>query len=217
MDTETEVRSQIAAEIRKDLEAEYTKKLAEYTVKADEDMKKMVGEAIEQWKQDQAPPTPEDIQKLLTQEYIEFAVKIPYVQEDGTQREKTFTLRELPQSVEKRFYAKVKKELVPKAQDFAALTFNLLEGDAAQKLVHMLEAFEPGFDLLAEACYLILNPFGKDKDVTLEWVQENISSSRMIAIVKAQMEVNRLRDFFSGGFLSRKSQSTTPSQVAAPK
>ena len=66
-----------------------------------------------------------------------------------------------------------------------------------QKAKAFLELFDESFDMLADAVVMCLNPFGRKKLVDRDWVQNNIGSDRQWSIVTAQIEVNRLRDFFS--------------------
>lgn len=178
-------------QIREELRAEYSKQLAEEVTKINAENKKMMEEAIEEWQGKQKPPTNEELEKLLSQEYITFPVK---VRAKGIEKE--FTISELPQSIERKFFKKFKERLTPKINELAELTVKIAEGEVERKITSILEMFEPALDILSDATLLVLNPFGKDEEVTLEWVQENIPSFRQWNIVLAQERVNRLRDFF---------------------
>ena len=105
---------------------------------------------------------------------------------------------------EKKIYKKVKTILVPFASDLSALSMQLLEGDAAKKIVQLMNTFEPMLDLMIAICTICLNPFGEDEEVTEDWVKVNISATRIVKIVSAQMEANKMRDFFSLLFRNTK-------------
>jgi hypothetical protein len=90
------------------------------------------------------------------------------------------------------------------ASELGALTLNLLEGDAAKKVVQLMNAFEPALDVMIGICAICLNPF-EDKDGVDEyWVRTNLGATRIAKIVTVQLEVNKMRDFFSLLFRSTK-------------
>ncbi len=200
-----EILPEVEKQVREKLEPEYAAKLdkqmQEYGEKLQEQNKKVIDEAINDLRKKMEPPNPEDLQKLLDQEYLSFKIKVASSR-DGKEAERQFVIRELPQLVEKKFYAKIKDRLVPLASDIAALTLNLLEGDAARKVVAALNSFEPFIDLSAELVAIVLDPYEEEK-ITVEWVRANLSTTRIVAILNAQIECNRMRDFFS--LLSRSS------------
>jgi hypothetical protein len=201
-------RLELEQKLRKELEAEYASRLeAEITrisARIREDNTKIVAEAIERYKKELLPPSEQDVQKLLTQEYVEFKMDIRFPVKNGpgegsTEKwqTKTFVIQELPQKVEKRIYKKIKDVLVPFASESAALSMNMLEGDAAKKIVQIMNTFEPLLDVMAGIAAISLNPYGEDEDVTEDWVRDNLSSTRIVKIVTAQLEANRMRDFLS--------------------
>ena len=191
------------------IEEKYRKQFIEDSEKFKDELRKQNETAIKQtiaeFKKRMEPPTKEDIKKLLDQEYVEFTIVIPYKssKEGAKTVKRTFTIRELPQAIEKKFYSRVKDKLTPLAEEVANLSINLVEGDAARKIVSILDSFEPLLDVMAYAATLALNPYGEDEDITEEWVRETLSSTRIMQIVTAQGEANRMRDFFS--LVSRKS------------
>jgi len=195
-ETATPVTDAIREEIRKDviaeLEGRAAKELADLKKQLEEQNQLAIDQAIAEFRAEQKPPSQEEISTLLSQDYLEFKVTIPWEKET-----RIFTITELPQRMEKKFYAKFKEELIPRAGDVAALTYDLLSGDTGNKITALLNAFEPSFDLMAEACVMILNPRNKEEAITKEWVQDNLSSYRQWNIIYAQIQVNRLRDFFS--------------------
>jgi hypothetical protein len=155
---------------------------------------------FDKWKEEQKPPEPEDIQKLLDQEYETFTIPIDYVKfenEEEVNAKMTFTVRELPQSIEKKFYRQFKEKLKGKASLLEAFTQSGIDKPFEEKVDSFMSLFDESFDLLADAVLLVLNPFGRRKEITKEWVQNNIGSDRQWRIVEAQLKVNRLRDFFS--------------------
>jgi hypothetical protein len=170
--------------------------------KQQEIITKGLREYFDKWKEEQKPPEPADIQKLLDQEYETFTIPVDVV-EAGNEEEGevvkrlTFTIRELPQSIEKKFYRQFKTKLVGKLQLLEAFTQSGIDKPFEDKAKAFLELFDESFDLLAETVVLCLNPFGRRKGIDMMWVQNNIGSDRQWTIIEAQMKVNRLRDFFS--------------------
>jgi hypothetical protein len=120
---------------------------------------------------------------------------------------KTFTIVELPHSVEKKILKRIKTILVPFASDLSAISMELLEGDAAKKIVQLMNTFEPVLDAMVALCTICLNPFDEEEDIDEAWVATHLSSTRIVKIVTAQLEVNRWRDFFSLLFRSTKSMT----------
>lgn len=194
------IQAEAEKKAKEQYSAQYVKDIAAYKEQLRSENDVAIQQAISEFKKSQEPPKPEEIQQLLSQEYLSFKVQIPDPKDETKERE--FTIKELPQRAEKAFYKKFKDELIPRASDLGALTFEILGGDVGQKITSLLNTFEPTFDLLAEACVLILDP-KKTGDVTKEWIQDNLSSYRQWNIIIAQTQVNRLRDFFSQ--LSRNS------------
>lgn len=165
---------------------------------------------VEKWKADQKPPTVEEIQQLLDQEYLSFTVPIRAVDSDGDVQMETFTLFELPQRIEKKIYKMFRDKVMGKAGALAALTQASIDAPFETKLRNFLELFDESFEMMSEIVSLILNPFGKKQfkgqPITREWVQENVSSNRQWQIIEAQVQVNRIKDFFSK--LSQSGQMT---------
>lgn len=213
-DTAVAVVSAEEVSLREKLQKEYDDKLAESIKKLSaeltESTNKQVQRAIEEWKKKLEPPTKEEVQTLLDQEYQTFSVRLP-------DREKEFTLHELPQKVEKKFYARMKNAMAKLASEIEALKMHaaadgkvdlkdLGSPDTFKKVVNMMNAFDPILDVLAYAATLALNPYGEEEGITEDWVRDHLSSSRILTIVKAQAECNRMRDFFS--LVSRELKST---------
>ena len=194
---------EIEQKVRSKLEEEYNTRLQtevdSISKRMTEENQKILNNAIEKFRKEMTPPSEQDIQKLLEQEYLEFTVAVKVGKE-----KKSFTIRELPIEVEKKIYKKVKTILVPFASELSAMSMNLLEGDAAKKVVQLMNTFEPMLDVMVSVCTICLNPFEEDEEITEEWVRKNLGSTRIVKIVTAQVEANKMRDFFSLLFRNTK-------------
>lgn len=179
-------------------QAELAREMDKFRVQLSDANAKLIEEELARIRKDYGPPKQEDIQKLLDQEYLTFTIQVPW---PGTDK-KEYVIRELPQAAEKKFYRQVKDQLLPKAKDIAAISFKLLEGNVEDKVRSVLETFDSTFDILADGVVIVLNPRDEVKEITRDWVQDNISSGRMWNILEAQMAANRLRDFFSKASLT---------------
>lgn len=206
-ETLTEWKDRIRREIREETENHYkelhlvwqAKDLVELEKKMDVQVQKGLHEMFEKWQAEQAPPTKEQIAELVKQEYATFPVELQ-VESDEKEDEfvaKTFVLRELPQSVEEEFYEIFKHQLQEHMSDINSLAQKTMGSTAEEKLKAVLELGTGGFKVMAELVRIVLNPRGKKKWCTTEWVQNNISSMRQWNIIQAQVEANKLRDFFS--------------------
>lgn len=206
---EEQLRQQIEKEVRENLQAQFVKEIADFKQQLSAQNDAAMQTVLAEFREQQKPPSEEDIRTLLSQEYLTFDVEIPWDAPNSGGVTRTFTIRELPQAVEKRFYKTFKDQLLPRASDIGALAFEIAEGDVAKKLKSLLEAIDPAFDLMADAVVMILNPRGQEKELTREWVQENLSSYRQWNIINAQIMVNKLRDFFSQLSRGSKGMQTT--------
>jgi hypothetical protein len=205
-----QIRQDIEKEVKELYQAKFAKEISDYRQELNAQNEKAITQAIDEFKKSQQPPTEEEIRTLLSQEYLTFTVKIMMEDKDtGKEKEREFVIRELPQKMEKAFYKQFKDRLLPRAQEFGELTFELLGGDVGKKITSLLETFEPTFDLMAEACSMILDP-KKKESIDAQWVQDNLSSYRQWNIIYAQMQVNRLRDFFSQLSRGSKGMMTNP-------
>lgn len=151
---------------------------------------------FEQQRDQLKPPTHDEIQELLSQEYETFPVKVNYAPKSGDRKDKLFTLRELPQEIEEKFYNQFKKTILAKSQELAAFAQEGMDKSFEEQARSFLELFGESFGMIAEAVTLCLNPYNEDEEVDVKWVQRNISSNRQWSIIEAQMKVNRLKDFF---------------------
>jgi hypothetical protein len=195
-DAEARLRASLEIEYEEKFETRLTSEIQKISQRLVEENKKVVTEAIERYKKELAPPSEQDIQKLLEQEYVEFKIEVPVGVGEGRQI-RTFMIRELPQKAEKKIYAAIKKVLIPVSTDLIALTGDVLQGDAAKKLVQLMNTFEPAMDAMVSVAAIALNPYGEEQDIDDEWVRSNLSSTRILKVVTAQVEANKMRDFFS--------------------
>lgn len=136
-----------------------------------------------------APPTDEQIERLLYPELAEFPVEL------GGRR---FVLRELPAIAEKKFLRLVEQKLPALLQELLSLDERL--GDsAAQVFSRLLARAGSALDLVADACMLVLDPLG-EQGVTRDFLQQHASTARQLRIVQAQLALNGARDFLSQVF-----------------
>jgi len=191
LEIEEQLKPRLEQEIRTKLDAEYIRNFEKEVLILKDANAKQLDQVISDWKKQQVPPNPEELKTLLNQEYIEFEIKV--ISSEG---ERVFTIRELPQSIEKKFYKMVKDRLKGKINEIADLTVKIAEGSIEKKIESLVEVIDDSFQILAETVLMILDPFGIEK-LTVEWVQNNTSSFRQWNIIVAQERANRLRDFFS--------------------
>jgi len=198
VDQQQELEATIEKRLREELEAKYK---ADYAKKLDDAQKLMSAEnkeamrlVVEEWRESQKPPNEDEIEKLLNQEYFEFKITLPDPEKPGEKRE--FVIGELPQSVEKKFYKRIKDTLLPRMAELSEINTRLSMNSGEEKIRAIIEMFEPSFDILAETVSIILNPYGKNT-ISVEWVQDNIATFRQWNITLAQERANRIRDFFS--------------------
>lgn len=201
---ERKIRSEVRAEERKIFEERFeawkAKELADLEEKQNQSITEELKKIYQKIQDEQKPLTKETIQTLVDQEYAEIPIKIPVITEDGSSKTETFILRELPQAIERKFYRQFKDRVKNKGSELAAFSQKAKDESFEKQIVSFLETFDGAFDILVDAVVLILNPFGKRADINAEWVANNISSNRAYSIILAQVEVNRLRDFFSRVF-----------------
>lgn len=206
-----EYYKQIEAKLRLDAEQRLLiwkkTELADLQKETDDKVRDAVAEFWDKWKAEQEPPTPKEIQDMLSQEYVEFQLPLAI----GSEM-RTFVIRELPQKIERKFYRQFKDQIATYGPQIAAFTQAQMGQTFEKTVVAFMDTFDNAFDIIADGVVLVLNPFDTDKDITREWAQNNISSSRMWNIVQAQIKVNRLRDFFSQLYQAGQSAEmmTTP-------
>lgn len=197
-----DLRTKIEAEFKGRFEVWQAKELAQLKIDSQALITEQVQALYKKWLDEQKPPSIDDIKLMLEQEYLDVTIKVPLYDDNDVRTERTFVLRELPQSIERIFYKKCAARLKEMGPQLNAFVQKNMDQDFEKTLNSFIDTFDSGFDIMADAVVLILNPFGKKADITPDWVSKNISSNRMFTIVRAQLEVNRLRDFFSQLFQS---------------
>jgi hypothetical protein len=155
----------------------------------------------EEYQKSLKPPTHEEIQELLNQEYEEFTIALRV---DGEQR--IFTIRELPQEAELQFFKLFQEKILEKSQSLSAFAQESIDKPFEEVAKAFLDLFNQLPGLLSASVKICLNYDDSDKTITKEWIQKNISSDRQWRIAEAQVAVNRLKDFFSR--VSRSGQAT---------
>lgn len=192
------LRLVITAEVRKDLEVENIKHRKDFDDQLREENKKMIDEAIKEWKAAQEPPNKEEITSLLTQEYPEFSFTVKL--RDKTTRD--FVLMELPRSAEDRFLEVLKKKGTPALKELVSAEFKL-DGTADEQLVAILQSAEAVMDVATELVMICIDPFGEE-NITKDWISKHMSTYRLVAVILNQVALNKYRDFLSQGSHIRK-------------
>ena len=60
-----------------------------------------------------------------------------------------------------------------------------------------MNTFEPVLDAMVKIATISLNPFGEEEGINEEWVAAHLKHNKVNEVITAQVECNRLRDFFS--------------------
>jgi hypothetical protein len=200
------LKAQLRPEVRAELEVDYTKKMEVELNKLSAVNKQTIEEQFAILKKAQEPLGEEDLKKMLSQEYIEFEVKlrVPEQPQNGHEPEKVirkFTICEQPSAVEERFFKLLKEALVPILQERENMEFRM-EGSLLERIQVVLETSEKALELGSGLVAVCLDPWHKEPSIDSKWVRANISLERQAGIILAQFEANKYRDFFSPGFLS---------------
>ncbi len=154
--------------------------------------KKILEEKIEEYRKQLTPPTPEELTTLLNQEYVEFPVKL----RNGNGTVKTFTIRELPLEAETKLMKAIQKTLGERLVEIGRLDWSA--GMSMVERIDKIMTMVPGaVDTLADCCAVCLDPYGEDEHITGEWVRKHVGAQKFAAIIHAQIEASRYRDFLS--------------------
>src|SRR5215472_3082574 len=92
--------------VRVDLEAKKARELEQHIQSLSAQNAEMMEKEITKLKESNKPPSPEDLSKLLSQEYAEMTVRL-VVRDGSGRKERTFVIRELPQSIEMRLFKSI--------------------------------------------------------------------------------------------------------------
>jgi hypothetical protein len=180
----------LVARITAKVEARSAQRLAEKTQELIAQNTRMMDEEVKKFRDALKPPDPKELEQLLSQEYGEIILQLPL--RGGS---KTYTLRELSQANEKKLMDIIVRNLVPQLKDLAAVEWASVTSNA-EKLQKVLDILPAGLDMLAECCAICLDPYNEE-GLTKDWVQKNLGSNRILGIVRAQLEVSKIRDFGS--------------------
>jgi hypothetical protein len=203
------IRAEAKAENESLFEVWKAKELASLAEAQEKVIKEEVAKLVKDYQEKQKPLTQAEIQKMLEQEYVEVNIRLMVdVENADTPQERNFVIRELPQSIERKFYRQFMDKVKAQAPKLAAFTQRNMDQPFEKVMGDFMEAFDGGFDILAGAVAIILNPFEKDKEVTAQWIADHVSLNRQYSIVMAQVEVNKLRDFFARVFRSGQQVGT---------
>lgn len=189
----------IRKEVRQELEGDFIKKYEQAASALRESNRLAIDAALEDLRKNATPPTPSEIETTLNQEYVTFRVSIPIrASETKSAYVREFELVELPIAVEKKFYKIVGDKIKPRLKDLTAFDGSgFFDGDLNEKFGQFQSLFDPSLDLLCDVAALVLNPYDEDKEITSDWVSKHLASWRIWNLVMAQININRVRDFFS--------------------
>ena len=197
------VHDEIEPIIRKDLTDKNTVELAKFKDELRQQYETNFIAEIKKFEEEErkrrTPLTNDEIKKLLTKEYVKFKVVV----QDEDEKEHTFTLRELPQSVEIELYEGARNIVTDLVTNYNAISFKVVDADLFQNILSLMDLFEPVQKFLTKCCVLCLDPPRGDPPkkkfdfLTESWVSHNLSNYRITAILMAQVEVSKMRDFFS--------------------
>jgi hypothetical protein len=185
----------VADRANRQAEANKAKELDRIVVELRASNEKAINAELEKMRAANKPLEPDELEKLLSQEYLRFTIKVPINGNGG----KEFIIGELPQSAELRFYRAAQKTIVPALKTLSSMEWSSAMS-MADKLQQIVEVIPEALTVLAELCVVALDPFKKEaKTINVSWVQDNLSSNRIMHIVEAQVTAGRFRDFISAG------------------
>ena len=190
--TAQKIMPAIVAQANRTATAAHAKAIEREVTELKASNERMINTEIEKFRAQNKPLEPADITKLLSQEYAEFAVTVKDRRPDKDPR--VFMIRELPQAVEKKIMAIIQKTLVPHLKEFSSVEWTSA-ATVAEKMQRVIDVVPGALDTLSQVAQIALDPYGEES-VTVEWVQNNLSSFRIAAIVEAQLLTSKVRDFF---------------------
>jgi hypothetical protein len=200
------IKATLKPEVRKELEIDYAKKQAELQTELRAETTRLVKEHMENWRKEQAPLSSEEMAKLLSQDYIE--IPFPIKELRGKRKVHNFIICELPEIVEKKFVKAAQSFLIPVMEQINASEWHL-DGSLLEQVTALLQKSPAVLDAAVSLATIVLNPWDEHKDITEQWVSENLSTPRICTVIMAQMEANRYRDFFFIGLRQFRSSKTS--------
>jgi hypothetical protein len=196
---------QAAAEARAQKKAEATKAI-ELKAFMDElvaENRRVLDAKIEEYRKALTPPSAEEIQVMLDQEYVEYTLNLRV---GGATR--SFTIMELPMAAETRIVKAVRRTLAERLKEISSIDWQQ-GGTMLDRILKTAEIVPGVMETLSDCVAICLDPTRQSPDeITGEWVRDNLGSYRIAAVIQAQMEVGRYRDFFY--LLSRLAPGTLP-------
>lgn len=164
--------------------------------------KEMMTAELDKLRKANEPLSSTELEKLVSQEYLEFSITLPRHRERS---ERVFVIQEVPVRVEKKIVTTLRKTLGAMLKDMSSLnwTTEMSNLERVQSLIDMV----PGaLETLAECAAICLNPRDEEKEITADWVLDNLPAGKILAVLQLQAEANRWRDFFSLVFRAIPSQ-----------
>lgn len=185
------VLPRLTAKISAQAEANKHKELEKLWTQQVEENKKALTEKIEEIRKAMTPPSPDELQALLNQEYVEYTLRLK-----AGPVTKDFVIRELSVEVETRILKVVQKTLGERLTEIGQIDWasgmTMLE-----KLERVMSMVPGALETVSDCCAICLDPYGEDDTINGAWVRKNIGAQRLLAILHAQISVSRYRDFFS--------------------
>lgn len=181
-------------------EARKAKELEKVVAELTTSNEKMITAELDKLRKANEPLSSEELQKLVSQEYIEFQVSVNvrgHKNGNGIvhTEKRDFVICEVSARVEQKFLKAIKKTLADNIKEIAAIDWSGMGG--IERLQRVIDVVPTALDTLASCVALCLDPHGEDKEIDGDWVLEHLQISQMIGVLQLQAEANRWRDFFS--------------------
>ena len=187
-----EERPKLTTSIRQEFQVQFDASVSKKEAELQENNRLMMEQVVAEFKKSQTPPTPKEIQEVLDQEYINFPVTIRW--KDGQPEE--ISIGELPAATERKIVKVLKEKIGPIIKQFTPGLISVLQGETEDKVSALIELIDPAGDVMVDLLVIILETHS-GHTVTREQVESSLSFTRQVSILSAQLEANRLRDFFS--------------------
>ncbi len=124
------LKSVLRPEVRAELEAEYAERYAKDLKDLQDTNAAEIKRMMNEWKEAQKPLDKNDLQLLLSQEYLTFEVPIVPIRKSKKEKigKREFTLVELPKEAEGRLISVFQRRFIPVIEKFNAMkwTFKIL-------------------------------------------------------------------------------------------
>lgn len=185
------VLPRLTAKIAAQAEANKSRELEKLWTQQIEENKKALTEKIEEIRKAMTPPSPDELQALLNQEYVEYTLKLK-----AGSVSRDFVIRELSIEVETKLLKIVQKTLGERLTEIGQIDWasgmTMLE-----KLERVMSMVPGALETVSDCCAVCLDPYGDSPEINGAWVRKNIGAQRLLAILHAQVSVSRYRDFLS--------------------